>query len=277
MDYYELRFRLPKVGGDTDILVALLGEMGFESFVEEDNVLKAYIQAADFNEKCAKKLSDERLTRLFVSYESELIKDRNWNAVWESEYDPVVIDGELIIRAPFHEKPENIPLEIIIEPKMSFGTAHHETTRLMLRYLLNLDLAGKSFLDMGCGTATLAILARKLGASPVTAIDNDEWAYNNSIENLANNNITDISVLLGDAGLLPGRNFDIVMANINRNILLRDIPVYSACIPEGGLLLVSGFYTEDLPSISECAEKAGFELINHRNENNWAAACYKKK
>ncbi len=277
MDYYELRFRLAETSGDSDMLVAFLGDIGFESFVEEGDVLKAYIQATDFDENCIQNLSEESLKGLYTSYETELIGDRNWNAVWESEYDPVIIDDRLIIRAPFHRKPDNISLEIIIEPKMSFGTAHHETTRLMLRYLLDIDLTGKSFLDMGCGTASLAVLARKLGANPVTAIDNDEWAYNNSIENMANNNISDISVLLGDAGLLPGMSFDIVMANINRNILLRDIPVYSACVPGDGLMLVSGFYTEDLLSITECAKKSGFEPVDHRTENNWVAACFKKK
>ena len=277
MDYYELRFRLAETSGDADMLVAFLSDIGFESFVEEGDLLKAYIPASGFDESCIQKLSEESLKGFYTSYETELIADRNWNAVWESEYDPVIIDERLIIRAPFHRKPDNIPLEVVIEPKMSFGTAHHETTRLMLRYLLDFDLAGKSLLDMGCGTAALAILAYKLGACPVTAIDNDEWAYKNSIENIANNNISDISVLHGDAGLLPGLNFDIVLANINRNILLRDIHVYSGCLPDGGLLLLSGFYTEDFPSITECAEKSGFEPVDHRTENNWVAACFKKK
>jgi ribosomal protein L11 methyltransferase len=276
MDYYELRFRLTAMDEASDMLVAMLGDIGFESFIEEDDLLKAYISAIDFNDECKVSLTGSEISRFYASYESELIKDRNWNAVWESEYDPVIIDNKLIIRAPFHTKPADIPLDIIIEPKMSFGTAHHETTRLMLRYLLQLDLANKSLLDMGCGTAALAILARKLGANPVTAIDKDEWAYNNSRENIGNNNIDDISVYLGDAGLLPGMSFDVVLANINRNILLRDIPVYSGCLRSGGLLIMSGFYSEDLQVITQGALKSGLEPLNDRTENNWVAACFKK-
>jgi ribosomal protein L11 methyltransferase len=276
MDYYELRFRLTVMDEAGDMLVAMLGDIGFESFIEEDDLLKAYISATDFNDECKVSLSGSEISRFYASYESELIKDRNWNAIWENEYDPVIIDNKLIIRAPFHTKPADIPLEIIIEPKMSFGTAHHETTRLMLRYMLELDLVNKSLLDMGCGTAALAILARKLGANPVMAIDNDEWAYNNSLENVGNNNIDDISVYHGDAGLLPGMSFDVILANINRNILLRDIPVYSGCLRSGGLLIMSGFYSADLQVITQCAHNSTLELLNERSENNWVAACFKK-
>lgn len=277
MDYYEVRFRLADVAQAGDMLVAMLAELGFESFVEEPQILKAYIPAAGFGKSTDKELTGSEISRYFTSFESELIRDRNWNAVWESDYDPVIIDNRLIIRSPFHSKPDNIPLEVVIEPEMSFGTAHHETTRLMLRYLLDSVLKGKSFLDMGCGTAALAILARKLGATPVTAIDNDEWAYNNSIKNLAHNNTGDVSVYLGDAGLLNGRHFDIIMANINRNILQRDISSYSSCLNEGGLLFMSGFYTEDLPAIIGSASKSGLELLDNQAENNWVAARFIKK
>lgn len=277
MDYYELRFHLTDIDGASDMLMAMLGQIGFESFVEEGDVLKAYISASGYNDECIRGLSVKELARFYSSYESELINDRNWNAVWESEYEPVIIDGKLIIRAPFHPKPGNIPTEIIIEPKMSFGTAHHETTRLMLKYLLDLDLTGKSFLDMGCGTAVLAILARKRGSYPVTAVDNDVWAYNNSLENLANNDISDTEVIEGDAVSISGRKFNIIMANINRNILLNDIPVYSGCLTEKGMLLVSGFYLEDLPAIRDCASRTGLEPAGHRSENNWVAACFTKK
>lgn len=277
MDYYEFRFRLKPVDDAGDMLVAMLGDIGFESFIEEDNVLKAYIPVAGYTEECISSLSGDQIIPWFASYETELIRDRDWNALWESGYSPVVIDDKLIIRAPFHPKRDEIPLEIIIEPKMSFGTAHHETTRLMLRYILELDLENKSLLDMGCGTAALAILARKSGANPVTAIDNDEWAYNNSIENIANNNITDIGVYLGDAGLLEKKRYDIILANINRNILLRDIPAYSACLDPGGLLVMSGFYAGDLDSVSQRARESGLELLSDREENKWVAACFIKR
>jgi ribosomal protein L11 methyltransferase len=159
-------------------------------------------------------------------------------------------------------------------PKMSFGTAHHETTKQMIQYLLSMQIAGKSLLDMGSGTAVLAILARMKGAKPVTAIDNDEWAYNNAFENVQSNNFGDIEVLLGDSSLLPGKKYDIILANINRNILLNDIPAYRESLNDGGKLIMSGFYSEDLSLIEAKANETGLRLMSKRSENNWMAACF---
>ena len=179
-----------------------------------------------------------------------------------------------MVRAPFHPEPAGVEYDIVIMPKMSFGTAHHETTKQMIQYLLSLQVSGKSLLDMGSGTAVLAILARMKGAFPVTAIDNDEWAYNNALENIQSNNFADIEVLLGDSSSLAGKKFDIILANINRNILLNDIPAYCESLNAGGKLFMSGFYSEDLPLIEAKANEAGLKIMSSQKENNWTAACF---
>jgi ribosomal protein L11 methyltransferase len=179
-----------------------------------------------------------------------------------------------MVRAPFHQPVEGVEFDIVIMPKMSFGTAHHETTKLMIRYILDLDLQGKSLLDMGSGTAVLAILAGMKGAQPIVAIDNDEWAYNNACENVQSNNFSEIEVILGDSSLLPGKKFDNVFANINRNILLNDIPAYRQSLNPGGKLFVSGFYAEDLNLIEAKANETGLVLVSSHMENNWTAACF---
>jgi len=192
----------------------------------------------------------------------------------ESQYEPVLIDNRCMVRAPFHEPRAGVEFDIVIMPKMSFGTAHHETTKQMIQYLLSTDVSGKSLLDMGSGTAVLAILARMKGAFPVSAFDNDEWAYNNALENVQSNNFADIEVLLGDSSLLAGRKYDIILANINRNILLNDIPVYRESLNAGGKLFMSGFYSEDLPLIEAKANESGLGIMSNRVENNWMAACF---
>jgi ribosomal protein L11 methyltransferase len=179
-----------------------------------------------------------------------------------------------MVRAPFHPEPTGVEFDIVIMPKMSFGTAHHETTKLMIQYLLSMQVSGKSLLDMGSGTAVLAILARMKGAFPVSAIDNDEWAYNNAVENVQGNNFADIEVLSGDASLLAGKTFDIVLANINRNILLNDIPAYRESLNADGKLFMSGFYSEDLPLIEAKANESGLRILSSRMDNNWTAACF---
>lgn len=258
-----------------ELLTAILGELGFESFVEEDDKLLAYIPQTQFDESL---LQSELLTSTCnFSYSWSVIPDRNWNAVWEENFEPVTIEGKCHIRAPFHPSNPDIEYEIIIEPKMSFGTAHHETTAMMIKYLLELNFRNKKVLDMGSGTGVLAILAAMRGSTDITAIDIDEWAYNNAIENIQRNNTEYISVLLGDASLLKDQEFNVIIANINRNILLNDIPVYAECLSGNGQLLLSGFYIEDLDAIKACAGSEGLVFISHKEQNRWVAACFEKR
>ena len=275
MEYVELICH-PSQGEHTaDLLITLLAEAGFESFTENENgTISAFIQAPLYTPALTSKLGSDEFSEFLDSFHAEHIADQNWNAVWESQYDPVLIDNCCMVRAPFHPQQAGVVFDIVIMPKMSFGTAHHETTKLMIQYLLSLQVSGKSLLDMGSGTAVLAILARMKGAFPVFAIDNDEWAYNNAVENVQSNNFADIEVLLGDSSLLAGKKFDIILANINRNILLNDIPVYRESLSDGGKLFMSGFYSEDLPLIEAKAYETGLRIMSHRIENNWTAACF---
>ena len=275
MEYIEMICH-PAEGEDAaEILVGLLADAGFESFTEnEDGTLSAFIQAPLYTPQLASRLGSDEYVGFLNSFIIRNIADQNWNAVWESQYEPVLIDGRCMVRAPFHPQAADVEFDIVIMPKMSFGTAHHETTKLMIRYLMDTPVNGKSLLDMGSGTAVLAILARMRGATPVSAYDYDEWAFNNALENVKNNNFADIEVLLGDSSLLPGKKFDIILANINRNILLKDIPAYRACLSDGGMLIMSGFYTEDLSLIEDKAGECGMKLVSKQVENNWTAACF---
>jgi len=221
MEYVELICHPTEGEHVADVLISLLAESGFESFTENENgTISAFIQSPLYTTALTTRLSSDEFTEFLDSFHAEHIADQNWNAVWESQYDPVLIDNSCMVRAPFHPQQAGVEFDIVIMPKMSFGTAHHETTKQMIQYLLSVQVTGKSLLDMGSGTAVLAILARMKGASPVTAIDNDEWAFNNAVENVQSNNFADIEVLLGDASLLEGKKYDIILANINRNILL---------------------------------------------------------
>ncbi len=275
MEYIEM-ICYPSQGAHTaELLMAMLADVGFESFSEnENNTLSAFIQAQHFSPELSSRLSSNEFADFLASFRIERIADQNWNAVWESQYEPVLIDGRCMVRAPFHPKVEGVEFDIVIMPKMSFGTAHHETTKQMIQYLLGQPLTGKSLLDMGSGTAVLAILSRMKGAFPVSAIDNDEWAYNNALENVQSNNFADIEVLLGESSLLMDKKYDIILANINRNILLNDIPVYSDSLNPGGLLFMSGFYSEDLPMIEAKTNENGLKMVSQRVENNWIAACF---
>jgi ribosomal protein L11 methyltransferase len=275
MEYIELICH-PAQGEHTpDLLINMLANAGFESFMENENrTISAFIQAAMFTPELISKLGSDEFSEFLDSFLVESIAEQNWNAVWESQYEPVLIDNRCMVRAPFHPQPAGVEFDIVIMPKMSFGTAHHETTKLMIQYLLGMQVSGKSLLDMGSGTAVLAILARMKGAFPVSAIDNDEWAYNNALENVQSNNYADIEVLLGDSSLLTDKKYDIILANINRNILLKDIPAYRESLNEGGKLFMSGFYNEDLPLIEAKANETGLRIMSHRIENNWTAACF---
>ncbi|NVO02332.1 MAG: 50S ribosomal protein L11 methyltransferase [Bacteroidetes bacterium] len=275
MDYIELNCKIASEKMGSEILMAQLGEIGFESFMETNEGLLAYIPAKDFKEKSLNILQSSDCKELLqFTYEFHLVEDQNWNEVWESNYEAVVICDKCLVRAPFHPKMENIEYDIIIEPKMSFGTAHHETTSLMIEHLLETDLKNKSVLDMGCGTGVLAVLAALKGASNITAIDNDEWAYQNTVENVLKNQKEEIEVFEGDAELIKDKKFDVIIANINRNILLNDMEAYSLSLNKNGILFLSGFYETDLPIIKEKATSLGLNYANHLTKNYWVAAKF---
>lgn len=274
MNYIELRFSIEPQTPFQDILIAELAEIGFESFDETEAGLLAYIQEPIFDKEQVKNLSILTNDLVKIDFTKKLIQDKNWNAVWESNYDSVVIDERCYIRAPFHPTRSNVEFELLIEPQMSFGTAHHETTANMISLLLKENVADKSFLDMGCGTGILAILAYKKGASQVCAIDNDEWAYRNSIDNVAKNNCKGIRVYQGDAALLSGKKFDIIFANINKNILLADMETYVLSLNKNGKLFMSGFYIDDLNDIKAKAKQLGLDYVYHLVKNDWIAVKF---
>jgi len=274
MNYIELNFSIEPQYPFQDILIAELAEIGFESFEETETGLLAYIQEPVFIKEALTKLGSFNSDKVQINFTEKLIPAQNWNALWESNYDSVLIDNRCYIRAPFHPSKPEIEFEILIEPQMSFGTAHHETTANMISLLLKEDVKGKSLLDMGCGTAVLAILAHKKGASPICAIDNDEWAYRNSIDNVAKNDTKEIKVFLGDASLLKDKKFDIIFANINKNILLADMDFYTQSLNIGGVLFMSGFYLSDLSDIRKKATSLGLKYITHLVKNQWVAVKF---
>ena len=274
MVYFELKCTAPDDEDQSEILVARLAEIGFESFDLENGDLKAYIPAYLYGSHLLPLLDNDIIKG--IPYAVSEIADTNWNEVWESNYEPVLIEEQCYIRAPFHPHRPDVAYELLIEPKMSFGTAHHATTHMMISYCLAEELAGKSLLDMGCGTAVLAILARIRGANPVLAVDNDEWAYENACENIVRNNTSDIVVIHGDVAVLEGRKFDVILANINRNILMDDLPAYAACLLPGGVLVLSGFYFDDFKMITLKANELGLVADGFKEKNSWTAARFRR-
>ncbi len=257
----------------SEILVAELGEKPFDSFVESEFGVTAYIRKKDWSEDILDDLYILKSPEFTISYTIEEIAQVNWNEEWEKHFEPIDVDGRCHVRAPFHPA-SGCEYEIVIEPKMSFGTGHHETTHMMIQFLLREDLRGKKVLDMGCGTAILAILAEMRGASAVDAIDIDNWCYLNSIENAERNKCSRISVYEGDATLLHGKRYEVIIANINRNILLADIPAYVACLEKGGTLLLSGFYADDIAAIDSCCRSHGLMQTEQLSRNQWVALKY---
>ena len=270
--YFEVS---PPVPGN-EILVAELGVVGFESFIETSKGLSAYIQKKDHYSTILETLQILENDEFSIRYCIEEIEQVNWNAQWEANFKPITVDGRCCIRAPFHDSADH-EFDIVIEPKMSFGTGHHETTHMMIQFMLDIDLKNKSVLDMGCGTAVLAILAEKKGSSSVEAIDINEWCYQNSLENISRNSCQNIRVLKGDASLLKAQTFDVIVANINRNILLNDIPVYTTCLNANGFLFLSGFYKEDIPKIQAVCKYSNLSFEAQIFRNDWVALKFKKQ
>lgn len=275
MDYIELY--IPCADSlQSEIWVAELSDLPFESFETDEISLKAYIKEPDY--LCSKDAVDEFIRSTGVQCRITRIEAVNWNSVWESNFDPVEVDGKCRIRAPFHEPEPGTELDIVIMPKMSFGTGHHATTWLMSDALCGLDVRGLKGLDMGCGTGVLAIIAAKKGAAHMDAVDIDEWSYENSMENIGVNGVENsVTAILGDVSAISGKRYDFILANINRNILLADMQDYAEAMEPGGLLLMSGILTQDIPAIGEEAAKHGLVQLSSNTKDGWAVVTYRLK
>jgi ribosomal protein L11 methyltransferase len=278
MKYFEFTFKTsPCTETVNDVLSALLGEIGFESFLETEDGIKAYIQqplCSDADVEAT--VGGFPLPDTTITYQKAEAEDKDWNEEWEKNFfQPIVIGDRCVVHSSFHHDVPSAQYDIVINPQMAFGTGHHETTGLIISYLLDMELSGKSLMDMGCGTSILAILGRMRGASPCSAIDIDEWCVRNSRENFELNHISDISVKQGDASALASEGvFDVFIANINRNILVNDMKSYVRCMHSGSELLMSGFYVDDIPVIRAEAEKHGLQFEDHREKNRWAAVRF---
>lgn len=274
--YIAYHFSITPKETGSDILLSELEDTAFESFEETENGLSAYVQENLHTDDILAEVSILEHPEFEISYTIEKIETVNWNEEWEKNFSPIEVGDDCYIRAPFHPT-KNAKYEIVIEPKMSFGTGHHQTTYMMLEHLLDTDLANKTALDMGCGTAVLAILAELKGAKQIDAIDIDNWCYLNSLENVERNNCSQISVYEGDVSLLKGKKYDVIIANINRNILLNDMHAYAACLDKDDLLFLSGFYAEDIPVIDESCQSHGLKLEKQLQKDNWVALKYIKQ
>lgn len=272
--YIGYYFTVKPLQPAVEILIAELGYTGFESFVENEDGVTAYIQKEEWNENILEDIHILNSDEFQISYTFEAIKQTNWNEEWEKNFNPIVVDDICAVRAPFHDKFDT-EFDIIIEPKMSFGTGHHETTHMMIQHILKTDFKNKSVLDMGCGTGVLAILTELKGAKPIDAIDFDNWCYLNSLENVARNNCDHITVIEGDASILNNK-YDIIIANINRNILLQDMAIYVSCLNKDGLLFLSGFYNDDSHLIKAECEKYMLKFEEKLERNNWVSLKFFK-
>ncbi len=263
-----------------EILIAQLSEAGYESFRETDEGLEAYISSDQYFPLTSEVISFLNSPDYSFEIETRELEERNWNEEWEKNYfKPLIIGDQCLVRSPFHEAPHKTPYEILINPKMAFGTGNHETTSLMIEHLLEFDVTNLEVMDMGCGTGILGILASIRGASQITGIDNDQWAINNAIENLELNNINNMTILQGDADLLQKdeRVYDLFLANINRNILLQDMPKYDLSVKSEGTIILSGFYKEDLQAIEQQAKVLKWTHVFTKEQNNWIAVSYRKQ
>ena len=285
MNYIEVRFDIvSEMAAELpqemycEILVAMLGELQYESFTDTEIGFNAYIQEDLFSEEAIKAIDLSHIAQHSFSFEIEVMVQKNWNAEWEKNFPMIEVDGRCCVRAPFHEKPEGVIYDIVIEPKMSFGTGHHETTFMMMQHILDMDVSAAKVLDMGCGTGVLAILTAMKSAGEVTAIDIDEWSYENTVENIDRNDCKDILVQLGDASLIPKEaTFDLVLANINRNILLNDMSVYVQSMKPKAQILFSGFFESDIPMLTEKAQSLGLSFIGRLSKNRWASLRFELK
>jgi ribosomal protein L11 methyltransferase len=277
MEYKALHFKLERISDALrEIIIARLFSSGFEGFLETDDGVVAYIPADLYKRQNIAdiRMSEDPALRDMV-IEEDFIIEKNWNELWEKSYEPVIIDNICLIKAPFHKNIPSCKYEIIIEPKMSFGTGHHETTALMIKEMLEISFKGKKVLDMGCGTGVLAILASMRGAASITAIDINEWAYKNAVENAEKNGISNISVCKGDVSIAGCETFDIILVNIQLSVILGDIEYYRTLLASGGLLILSGFLKPDLAKIKKQCFKYSLKYISFKEKNSWVSAKFK--
>lgn len=277
MNYIEVIVTVEPKEQGSEVLIAELSELGFESFVDADNGFSAFIQENKYCESELKTLFLNYSAIFKINFNSKTILQQNWNEQWESSFQPIEVDGKCYIRAPFHESKKSFIYDVIIEPKMSFGTGHHYTTQLMIQKLMKLNIRNKPLLDMGCGTGVLAILASLMGANPITAIDTDDWSYENCIENLQKNNIFNVIVHKGNAEILAGKLFHTILANINKNVLMLDMPVYIQSLEKDGNLILSGFFETDVDQLNVKATELGMKLSEKVVNNQWTMLHYIKQ
>jgi ribosomal protein L11 methyltransferase len=274
--YIQLKLTISPLESGQEIALAFLGEMGFESFVETTEGLEAYIQEESWTPDLLDQLYPLVENGLDIGWSLTAIPPENWNAVWESDFQPILIEDQCAVRAHFHA-PIDVPFELVITPKMSFGTGHHQTTHMMLNTLLNNPPKDEVVLDMGCGTGVLAILAEKLGAVSIDAIDVESWCFENTVENAAMNDCKKVNAIEGDRQLIPEKEYGTIIANINLNVLLLDIPLYAERLRSNGKLFLSGFYTHDIPAIESKANQNGLQMVDYQQKDNWVAAHFYKK
>lgn len=274
MDYIEVFLHLP--GSEQELYMAYLAELGFESFEESADGLRAYIPAELFSEEALKSLLQELK---FPAEHSQVqrIAAKNWNEEWEKNFNPVEVNEQCIIRAPFHRPDKTYPYEVLIMPQMSFGTGHHATTRLMMQRMLEMDMSRQEVFDYGSGTAVLAVLASKLGAAHIDAVDHDEWAYRNAADNISLNKATNIRIMRGGVEQVQGRTYALILANINKNVIVENMRSLAGLMAQAGILLCSGFYDTDLPDVEKAATANGLKFVDLATENKWAVARFQKE
>jgi len=276
MNYTKISFKLnPDNQENREILIAVLSDLAFESFDESEDCVMGYIPGELVNLQEIEEITSA--LPFSLETEDEMIPDQNWNEVWEKNYfKPLLIGNRCLVRAPFHTEYEPAEFELVIEPKMAFGTGNHETTTLVAEQILNMELKGKTVLDMGCGTGILGMLASLKGAKSVTAIDIDTWSFESTVENSRLNNIFNIEAKLGDAGLLGTETYEIIFANIQKNVIVKDLPAYENVLQSGGTIYLSGFYTQDMPDVKRKAESLGLVETGFREKNNWVVYSFIK-
>ncbi|MBC8046539.1 MAG: 50S ribosomal protein L11 methyltransferase [Fimbriimonadaceae bacterium] len=271
MNYSEYHL-IAKDEATAEILIALLAEYGFDTFEQNESEIFAYMPAQNISDTIEEKIIDLQLQFQFT-YTSKIYEDKNWNEEWEKNFQPVVVANKVLIRAPFHDQDKTIPHEIIIEPRMSFGTGHHASTYLMIEHMLEIEFANKTVCDAGCGTGILAIFAALQGAKQVLAFDNNEWAYNNSIDNKGLNKIDEGVIFeLAELDIMQQKEFDIILANINKTIIIENLPLFKSSLLINGTLLLSGILISDLPDVIAEAVKHGFQLRNSKTKDDWVCA-----